>query len=189
MVCASLSIRSFTIGILRRSLLISWIIKSSSQSSEVARKFLLISRNWILLGFFLIHFWHFEGILHRGVWTAEISHPPWGIWSFGLVCAYWSRSWQWIYFLAFLNFALLHLSKMYERHKRRYSLCDISKVDRTVDVVLLKVRGGNASCIMKLSRLFSLFEYSSSVSGLPHWEECWESLCQQGNVGGWVWDS
>ncbi|PKU35515.1 hypothetical protein llap_14183 [Limosa lapponica baueri] len=27
---------------------------------------------------------------------------------------------------------------MYERHKRRYSLCDISKVDRTVDVVLLK---------------------------------------------------
>ena len=29
---------------------------------------------------------------------------------------------------------------MYERHKRRYSLCDISKVDRTVDVVLLKVR-------------------------------------------------
>lgn len=29
--------------------------------------------------------------------------------------------------------------KMYERHKRRYSLCDISKVDRTVDVVLLKV--------------------------------------------------
>lgn len=30
---------------------------------------------------------------------------------------------------------------MYERHKRRYSLCDISKVDRTVDVVLLKVRG------------------------------------------------
>lgn len=46
--------------------------------------------------------------------------------------------------------------KMYERHKRRYSLCDISKVDRTVDVVLLKVRGGNTSCIMKLSRLFSL---------------------------------
>lgn len=45
---------------------------------------------------------------------------------------------------------------MYERHKRRYSLCDISKVDRTVDVVLLKVRGGNTSCIMKLSRLFSL---------------------------------
>lgn len=32
------------------------------------------------------------------------------------------------------------LDKMYERHKRRYSLCDISKVDRTVDVVLLKVR-------------------------------------------------
>lgn len=31
------------------------------------------------------------------------------------------------------------LDKMYERHKRRYSLCDISKVDRTVDVVLLKV--------------------------------------------------
>lgn len=29
---------------------------------------------------------------------------------------------------------------MYERHKRRYSLCDISRVDRTVDVVLLKVR-------------------------------------------------
>lgn len=29
---------------------------------------------------------------------------------------------------------------MYERHKRRYSLCDISKVDRAVDVVLLKVR-------------------------------------------------
>lgn len=29
---------------------------------------------------------------------------------------------------------------MYERHKRRYSLCDISKADRTVDVVLLKVR-------------------------------------------------
>lgn len=29
---------------------------------------------------------------------------------------------------------------MYERHKRRYSLCDISKVDaRAVDVVLLKV--------------------------------------------------
>ncbi|KAI1235200.1 hypothetical protein IHE44_0002837 [Lamprotornis superbus] len=31
------------------------------------------------------------------------------------------------------------LDKMYERHKRRYSLCDISKVDRTVDVVLLKI--------------------------------------------------
>ncbi|ELK18242.1 A-kinase anchor protein 13 [Pteropus alecto] len=28
---------------------------------------------------------------------------------------------------------------MYERHKRRYSLCDISKVDRAVDVVLLKI--------------------------------------------------
>ncbi|XP_047592182.1 A-kinase anchor protein 13 isoform X6 [Lutra lutra] len=28
---------------------------------------------------------------------------------------------------------------MYERHKRRYSLCDISRVDRTVDVVLLKI--------------------------------------------------
>ncbi|XP_010157537.1 PREDICTED: A-kinase anchor protein 13 [Eurypyga helias] len=28
---------------------------------------------------------------------------------------------------------------MYERHKRRYSLCDISKVDRSVDVVLLKI--------------------------------------------------
>ncbi|XP_027977941.1 A-kinase anchor protein 13 isoform X14 [Eumetopias jubatus] len=28
---------------------------------------------------------------------------------------------------------------MYERHKRRYSLCDFSKVDRTVDVVLLKI--------------------------------------------------
>ncbi|KAJ6662882.1 hypothetical protein lerEdw1_011086 [Lerista edwardsae] len=27
---------------------------------------------------------------------------------------------------------------MYERHKRRYSLCDISKADRAVDVVLLK---------------------------------------------------
>ncbi|KAH0509039.1 A-kinase anchor protein 13 [Microtus ochrogaster] len=35
--------------------------------------------------------------------------------------------------------SLLHLDKMYERHKRRYSLCDISKVDRTVDVVLLKI--------------------------------------------------
>ncbi|KAK1327870.1 hypothetical protein QTO34_012779 [Cnephaeus nilssonii] len=31
------------------------------------------------------------------------------------------------------------LVRMYERHKRRYSLCDISKVDRTVDVVLLKI--------------------------------------------------
>ncbi|EDL07108.1 mCG15699, isoform CRA_b, partial [Mus musculus] len=35
--------------------------------------------------------------------------------------------------------SFLHLYKMYERHKRRYSLCDISKVDRTVDVVLLKI--------------------------------------------------
>uniref|UniRef100_A0A2I3LZU8 A-kinase anchor protein 13 n=1 Tax=Papio anubis TaxID=9555 RepID=A0A2I3LZU8_PAPAN len=32
---------------------------------------------------------------------------------------------------------------MYERHKRRYSLCDISKVDRTVDVVLLKINREN----------------------------------------------
>ncbi|XP_006885248.1 PREDICTED: A-kinase anchor protein 13 [Elephantulus edwardii] len=32
---------------------------------------------------------------------------------------------------------------MYERHKRRYSLCDISKVDRTVDVVLLKINQEN----------------------------------------------
>uniref|UniRef100_A0A8U8CHD0 Uncharacterized protein n=1 Tax=Geospiza parvula TaxID=87175 RepID=A0A8U8CHD0_GEOPR len=32
---------------------------------------------------------------------------------------------------------------MYERHKRRYSLCDISKVDRTVDVVLLKINRGS----------------------------------------------
>lgn len=37
------------------------------------------------------------------------------------------------------SFAPGFLDKMYERHKRRYSLCDISKVDRTVDVVLLKV--------------------------------------------------
>ena len=36
---------------------------------------------------------------------------------------------------------------MYERHKRRYSLCDISKVDRTVDVVLLKVRASR-SCLL-----------------------------------------
>lgn len=36
--------------------------------------------------------------------------------------------------------SLLPLDNMYERHKRRYSLCDISKVDRAVDVVLLKVR-------------------------------------------------
>uniref|UniRef100_A0A8C5PEB9 A-kinase anchoring protein 13 n=1 Tax=Leptobrachium leishanense TaxID=445787 RepID=A0A8C5PEB9_9ANUR len=28
---------------------------------------------------------------------------------------------------------------MYERYKRRYSLCDISKIDRAVDVVLLKI--------------------------------------------------
>ncbi|XP_036909570.1 A-kinase anchor protein 13 isoform X5 [Sturnira hondurensis] len=32
---------------------------------------------------------------------------------------------------------------MYERHKRRYSLCDISKVDRAVDVVLLKINRGS----------------------------------------------
>uniref|UniRef100_A0A8C9B716 A-kinase anchoring protein 13 n=1 Tax=Prolemur simus TaxID=1328070 RepID=A0A8C9B716_PROSS len=32
---------------------------------------------------------------------------------------------------------------MYERHKRRYSLCDISRVDRTVDVVLLKINQEN----------------------------------------------
>lgn len=49
---------------------------------------------------------------------------------------------------------------MYERHKRRYSLCDISKVDRTVDVVLLKVRGHTPST-PKLS--------GSSVSESSSW--------------------
>uniref|UniRef100_A0A8C3GK19 A-kinase anchoring protein 13 n=1 Tax=Cairina moschata TaxID=8855 RepID=A0A8C3GK19_CAIMO len=39
---------------------------------------------------------------------------------------------------------------MYERHKRRYSLCDISKVDRTVDVVLLKVWCCNSFCFASL---------------------------------------
>lgn len=47
---------------------------------------------------------------------------------------------QWVLLLHLVS-SLLRLDKMYERHKRRYSLCDISKVDRTVDVVLLKVRG------------------------------------------------
>lgn len=46
--------------------------------------------------------------------------------------------------------SLLRLDKMYERHKRRYSLCDISKVDRTVDVVLLKVRASR-SCLLPLN--------------------------------------
>ena len=45
---------------------------------------------------------------------------------------------------------------MYERHKRRYSLCDISKVDRTVDVVLLKVRGCTRH-VPELSGSFLLF--------------------------------
>lgn len=42
---------------------------------------------------------------------------------------------------------------MYERHKRRYSLCDISKGDRAVDVVLLKVRS-HARHVPKLSGSF-----------------------------------
>lgn len=48
---------------------------------------------------------------------------------------------------------------MYERHKRRYSLCDISKVDRTVDVVLLKVRRGHTSYSLKISGRFLLYPY------------------------------
>ncbi|XP_030045577.1 A-kinase anchor protein 13 isoform X2 [Microcaecilia unicolor] len=36
---------------------------------------------------------------------------------------------------------------MYERYKRRYSLCDISKVDRAVDVVLLKINHGSWSSV------------------------------------------
>lgn len=42
------------------------------------------------------------------------------------------------------------VDKMYERHKRRYSLCDISKVDRAVDVVLLKVYWRLAFCLVCL---------------------------------------
>lgn len=56
---------------------------------------------------------------------------------------------------------------MYERHKRRYSLCDISKVDRTVDVVLLKVRG-HTSQSPQLSAPFSshpVTEYLVAPSG------------------------
>lgn len=125
---------------------ISWIINRSSQSSEVARKFLLISRNWILLDFFLIHF------DPSRIFYIEVSGQPRSPIhreKFGALdlCEHTGPSWQWVYFPAFLYFALLHLSKMYERHKRRYSLCDISKVDRTVDVVLLKVRG-RGQCLM-----------------------------------------
>ncbi|XP_013921201.1 PREDICTED: A-kinase anchor protein 13-like [Thamnophis sirtalis] len=38
---------------------------------------------------------------------------------------------------------------MYERHKRRYSLCEISKEERAVEVVLLKV--GHGLCLLRLS--------------------------------------
>lgn len=73
---------------------------------------------------------------------------------------------------------LLRLDKMYERHKRRYSLCDISKVDRTVDVVLLKVRG-HASYIPELSGSF-LSECSNWVRG--HLRT--RSMCEQWGVAG-----
>lgn len=48
---------AYKYSIRRHLLFILWIINSSSQCSEVVRKFSLISGSWILLGFFLIHFW------------------------------------------------------------------------------------------------------------------------------------
>lgn len=69
---------------------------------------------------------------------------------------------------------------MYERHKRRYSLCDISKVDRPVDVVLLKVRG-RASYAPSSQALTSL-ESESWVPGHLHWKKGWE-VC--GSTAGW----
>lgn len=65
------------------------------------------------------------------------------------------------------------VDKMYERHKRRYSLCDISKVDRTVDVVLLKVW-----CLWTL--IYGFLSPSPMGRSVPH---CTRSLSWRGS--GW----
>lgn len=59
---------------------------------------------------------------------------------------------------------------MYERHKRRYSLCDISKVDRTVDVVLLKVRGHTPES-PKLSSSFVSLQPVTERLAARDWEK------------------
>ncbi|EPY85557.1 hypothetical protein CB1_000370022 [Camelus ferus] len=56
---------------------------------------------------------------------------------------------------------------MYERHKRRYSLCDISKVDRTVDVVLLKINRESWCTIEPCPDAASLLAPTQSPVCLP----------------------
>lgn len=74
----------------------------------------------------------------------------------------------------------LRSGKMYERHRRRYSLCDISKVDRTVDVVLLKVR---APClgILKLSRRLPPLRSRGCILAFPDREKSRE-ICTLGRA-------
>lgn len=76
---------------------------------------------------------------------------------------------------------------MYERHKRRYSLCDISKVDRTVDVVLLKVRG-HSSYIPKPSGSFICLNPIAGPLAAPCGEKGWEVYVNYGEVEGGVGD-
>lgn len=74
---------------------------------------------------------------------------------------------------------------MYERHKRRYSLCDISKVDRTVDVVLLKVRATLQN--PEALKLLYLSASSNSIPGCPVLGErlrsCVKSRRWRGEIG------
>lgn len=72
---------------------------------------------------------------------------------------------------------------MYERHKRRYSLCDISKVDRTVDVVLLKVRGAAPHAFWSSAGCFSVLNPVAMSLALLYWEKGWE-ICVQWRMKG-----
>lgn len=74
-------------------------------------------------------------------------------------------------YVSYILFPLLCTwTKMYERHKRRYSLCDISKVDRTVDVVLLKVRGHTADVPELSGPFISVNPVAESLASL-YWEK------------------
>ncbi|XP_018423060.1 PREDICTED: A-kinase anchor protein 13 [Nanorana parkeri] len=66
--------------------------------------------------------------------------------------------------LDFLWTLSLRVRRMYERHKRRYSLCDISKVDRTVDVVLIKINRENCCSLTPCPHMVLLESKQTSDS-------------------------
>lgn len=142
-----------------------FIIPALWSCQKVLHQFKELDSVWFLFKSF---FWPFEGFIERGVWKAQISSSAWEIWNSGLGGVHWSIPQVNSGYVSCILFPVLCIwAKMYERHKRRYSLCDISKVDRTVDVVLLKVRG-QAADIAKLPGSFmSVSPAAESPAALP----------------------